>query len=199
MPFNVQQFRASLVADGARASLFDVQLTFPTIVGTGGTAPGTFGSAQQLVTFRAKATALPADSISSIGLNYFGREVKIAGNRTFTDWSITVIQDEPFVLRNAFERWMSGMNSHVSNLRAPEMLSGDGGYQQDGLITQYGKLGNVIKQYKMIGCFPTDVSAVDVDWSAPNVEEFQVTFAYQWWESIETTDSASASGLFQTF
>lgn len=199
MPFNVQAFRASLATDGARASLFDVQLTFPLAVGTAGSAPGTFGTAQQQVTFRARATTLPGDTISSVGVNYFGREVKLAGNRSFTDWSFTVIQDEDFNLRNAFERWMSGINSHVGNLRTPAMLSGDGGYQQDAIVTQYSKIGVPVKQYKIVGAFPTDVSPIELDWGADNIEEFQVTFAYQWWESIATTDSSSASSLIQTF
>lgn len=199
MAFNVQDFRSSLVSDGARSALFDVQLTFPLAVGTGGTAPGAFGSAQQQVTFRARSSSLPGDSVSSIGVNYFGREIKIAGNRSFTDWSFVVINDEDFNLRNAFERWMSGINSHVSNLRLPSMLSGDGGYQQDAYITQYSKTGGPIKSYKLVGCFPTDVSAIDVDWGNDGIEEFTVTFAYQWWESLSTTDSSSSSSLIQTF
>jgi hypothetical protein len=199
MPFNIQDFRASLNDDGARASLFDVSLTFPIAVGTGGTAPGTFGGAQQAVTFRAKASSLPGDSMSSISVNYFGREIKVAGTRTFPDWSITLINDEDFVLRNAFERWMSGINSHVSNLRLPSMLSGDGGYQQDAIVRQYAKTGEIVKMYKMVGCFPTDISAIDLDWAADNIEEFGVTFAYQWWETLETTDSTSSNSLLQQF
>lgn len=199
MPFNVQQFRASLATDGARASLFDVQLTFPLAVATGGSAPGSFGTAQQQVTFRARSSSLPGDTISSIGVNYFGREIKVAGNRSFPDWSFTVINDEDFNLRNTFERWMSGINSHVSNLRLPSMLSGDGGYQQDAFITQYSKIGVPIKTYRLVGCFPTDVSAIDVDWAADNIEEFAVTFAYQWWESVVSTDSSSAISGIQTF
>lgn len=199
MAFNVQAFRASMLTDGARSSLFDVQLTFPLAVATGGTAPGTFGTAQQQVTFRARGTSLPGDSISSIGVNYFGREIKLAGNRSFPDWSIQVIQDEDFNLRNAFERWMSGINSHVSNLRLPSMLPGDGGYQQDAYVTQYSKVGEPIKVYKLVGCFPTDVSAIEVDWSNEGIEEFTVSFAYQWWESLPTTDSTTSAGLIQTF
>lgn len=198
MPFNVQNFRASLVGDGARASLFDVQMTFPLIASTGGTAPGVLGTAQQQVTMRARSTTLPGDSVSSIGVNYFGREIKVAGNRSFTDWSFTVINDEDFVIRNAFERWMSGLNSHVSNLRDPSMVS-PVGYQQDAFVTQYGKAGNVIKRYKLVGCFPTDVSTIDLDWAADNIEEFTVTFAYQWWETLETTDSSTSTSLLQTF
>ena len=151
-------------------------------------------------TFRAKATSLPGDSLSSIGINYFGREIKVAGTRSFPDWSFQVINDEDFVIRNNFERWMSGINSHVSNLRLPEMISGDGGYQTDAYVYQFSKIGGPpIKAYKIVGCFPTDVSAIDLDWGADNIEEFSVTFAYQWWESIGTTDSSSAASLIQTF
>ena len=199
MAFNIQDFRSSMKTDGARASLFDVSMTFPLPVATG-SAPGSFGTAAQQITFRARSTSLPGDSISAIGVNYFGREIKVAGTRSFTDWSFTVINDEDFTIRNAFERWMSGINSHVSNLRLPTMLSGDAGYQQDAFVTQYGKTGDIIKVYKLVGCFPTDVSAIDLDWGAEGIEEFAVTFAYQWWESISTTDSTSTAGSqIQTF
>lgn len=199
MAFNIQDFRSSMKTDGARASLFDVSMTFPLPVATG-SAPGSSGTAAQQITFRARSTSLPGDSISAIGVNYFGREIKVAGTRSFTDWSFTVINDEDFTIRNAFERWMSGINSHVSNLRLPTMLSGDAGYQQDAFVTQYGKTGDIIKVYKLVGCFPTDVSAIDLDWGAEGIEEFAVTFAYQWWESIGTTDSTSTAGSqIQTF
>lgn len=198
MPFNVQEFRSSLLFDGARPSLFDVTMVFPAIVATGGTAAGAVGTASQQVTFKAKSSSLPGDSISSIPVNYFGREIKVAGTRAFTDWSFTVINDEDFVIRNAFERWMSGLNSHVGNLRLPEFMNSVG-YQTDAYVTQYSKEGAILKQYKMIGCFPTDVSAIDLDWaSGDQIEEFAVTFSYQWWESILTTDSSTSITPFQT-
>jgi hypothetical protein len=189
MAFNVQAFRASLVTDGARAALFDVAITFPNVLG----APG--APAQQ-VTFKARSTSLPGDSVSSIPVNYFGREIKVAGTRTFPDWSFTVINDEDFAIRNAFERWMSGLNSHVANLRNGG-LAVAAQYQVDAFVTQYAKTGEPIKVYKIVGAFPTDVSAIDLDWaSGDQIEEFAVTFAYQWWESLgpisPTTDSSSA-------
>jgi len=199
MPFNVQTFRSSLEFDGARAALFDVSLVFPNVIATGGTATGTLGTASQQVTFKARSSSLPGDSVSSINVNYFGREIKVAGSRTFPDWSIQVINDEDFVIRNAFERWMSGINSHVGNLRIPQFTTAFQ-YQADAVITQYAKTGEVIKQYKMVGLFPTDVTAIDVDWGqADQIEEFGVTLAYQWWESIDTTDSSTATAAFQTF
>lgn len=198
MAFNVQEFRSSLLFDGARPSLFDVTMVFPAIVATGGTAVGAVGTASQQVTFKAKSSSLPGDSISSIPVQYFGREIKVAGTRSFTDWSFTVINDEDFVIRNAFERWMSGLNSHVGNLRIPDFMNSVG-YQTDAYVTQYSKEGTLIKQYKMIGCFPTDVSAIDLDWSqGDQIEEFAVTFAYQWWESILTTDASTSVTPFQT-
>lgn len=200
MAFNVQDFRATMQFDGARPTLFDVAMTFPLLVGTGGTAPGTFGSAPQQVTFKARSTSLPGDSVSAIPLNYFGREIKVAGNRTFPDWSFTVINDEDFVIRNAFERWMSGINSHISNIRALPFVTAEGGYQQDAYVRQYAKTGQLIKAYKIVGAFPTDVSAIDLDWgSTDQVEEFAVTFAYQWWESLETTETSSSPFTYQTF
>ena len=69
-------------------------------------------------------------------------------------------------------------------------------YQADAMVTQYAKTGEIIKQYKLIGCFPTDVAAIDLDWaSGDQIEEFGVTFAYQWWESaypVVTTDISGA-------
>ena len=199
MPFNVQNFRASLQFDGARASLFEVTMTFPAVVATGGGAPGAIGSAAQQVTFKAKSSSLPGDSISSIPVNYFGREIKVAGTRAFTDWSFVVINDEDFLIRNSFERWMSGINSHVGNLRLGAMATAPG-YQVDAFITQFAKTGEPIKTYRLVGAFPVDVAAIDVDWgSGDQIEEFNVTFAYQWWESILTTDSTTATSGIQTF
>ena len=201
MAFNVQDFRSRLQFDGARPNLFDIQLAFPPLVGTGGSAPGTLGTAQEQLTFRARASSLPGNSISSIPVNYFGREIKVPGNRSFPDWSFTVINDEDFTIRTAFERWMSGMNSHVQNLRAPEFIQGDGGYGADAFITQYGKVDEVIlKRYRMVGGFPVDLSPIALDWGAnDSIEEFEVTMSYQWWESLDSTDGSTSSSLFQTF
>lgn len=185
MAFNVQQFRASLVNDGARASLFEVVMTLPPTIGIG-------ASLDMEVRFKARATSLPGDSVSSISVPYFGREIKVAGTRTFPDWSITVINDENFRIRNNLEIWMSGLNSHVNNRRAATLINSSQ-YQSDAWVNQYAKDGSLIKQYRIVGLFPTDVAPIDLDWaSGDQIEEFSVTFAYQWWEStfpVVTTDT----------
>jgi hypothetical protein len=100
------------------------------------------------------------------------------------DWTITIINDEDFVVRNAFERWMNGINSHNLNVRNP-IASTPLGYAVDGQVTQFGKAGDTIKQYKFVGLFPTDVTPIDVDWGSNDaIEEFSVTMSYQWWEAV---------------
>ena len=195
MVFRVQEFRAQMNYDGARPNLFKCDLTFPTII-TGGSG------AQTKFSFMARAAQLPGSTVNSIPQFYFGRELKFAGNRQFPEWSVTVINDEDFLIRDAFERWMSGLNSHVGNLRNPAFEKGDGGYQQDGFITQYAKTGEVIKKYKFVGLFPIDVSPIELDWGANDtIEEYAVTFAYQWWEWVAgengpTTDAVAANVPF---
>lgn len=178
MAFNVNEFRSQMLGDGARPNLFEVSMPFPAF-----SLPE---NAQQKLTFMCKTAQLPGSTVGVVPVQYFGRELKFVGNRTFADWSITVINDEDFVVRNAFERWMNGINSHSLNVRNPGALNPIS-YTVDAQVTQYSKSGNAIKNYKFIGMFPTDVTPIDVDWgSNDTIEEFSVTLSYQWWESADS-------------
>ena len=177
MAFNVNEFRSQMIGDGARPNLFEVSMPFPVF-----SAPG---NAQTKLTYMCKTAQIPGSTLGVVPVQYFGRELKFVGNRTFTDWTITIINDEDFVIRNAFERWMAGINSHNLNVRNPAALA-PLGYSVDGEVTQFGKNGNTLKKYKFIGLFPTDLTAIDVDWgSNDTIEEFTVTLAFQWWEALE--------------
>ena len=193
MAFNVQQFRSQLTGDGARPNLFQCTLTFPILASSGGaTSPGGIQDNVNLTekfTFMARAAQLPGSTVNQIPVNYFGREIKFSGNRTFPEWTVTIINDEDFRLRNAFEKWMHGLNSHVTNTRGASFQNSLD-YQQDAVVTQFGKAGNIIKQYQLVGMFPIDVSPIELDWgSNDTIEEYAVTFAYQWWESNTTETS----------
>ncbi len=178
MAFSVNEFRAQMQGDGARPNLFEVSMPFPAFA-----APG---NSQTKLTFMCKTAALPGSTVGTVPVTYFGRELKFVGNRSFQDWTITIINDEDFGIRNAFERWMNGINSHNLNVRNPLALS-PLGYSVDGEVTQFGKSGNTLKKYKFVGLFPTDLSQIDVDWgSNDTIEEFSVTLAYQWWDSVES-------------
>lgn len=177
MAFNINEFRSQMQGDGARPNLFEVQMPFPAFA-----LPG---NAQTKLTFMCKTAQLPGSTLGIVPVQYFGRELKFPGNRTFADWTITVINDEDFSVRNAFERWMNGINSHNLNVRNPAAAS-PLGYTVDASVTQFGKKGDTLKKYKFIGVFPTDVSPIDVDWGANDtIEEFTVTLSYQWWDSAQ--------------
>lgn len=179
MAFNVASFRSNMIGDGARPNLFQVNLNFPAIASNGPLAG-------QKATFMAKAAQLPGSSVGTVPVYYFGRELKFAGNRTFPDWTLQIINDEDFIIRNSLESWMNSINSHQGNVRSAQ-ASNPSGYTVDAKVTQFGKTGDVLKEYSFIGLFPIDVAPIDLDWgSNDTIEEYSVTFAYQYW-TAETT------------
>jgi len=181
MAFNVGEFRSQLEGDGARPNLFDVSLVLPAILG--------YAGANQKLAFTCKSASLPGSTVGTVLLQYFGREVKLAGNRTFAPWTVTILNDEDWSVRTGFEKWLNALNSHAGNQR----LSGAGnsiGYTVDASVNQYAKTGSSpVATYKFVGLFPTDLSQIDLDWGANDtIEEFTVTFDYQYW--TRTNDGA---------
>lgn len=170
MPFNVQDFKSrGLTLEGARPTLFQVEITNP----PAGTA---VGNAIDKLTFSCRATQLPPEIVESIPVGYFGREIKLSGDRTFPDWNVSIINDEDFLVRDMMENWSDIQNSHVENLRR------DLNYKVSAVITQFGKGGNALKQYEMVGIFPTVVGPIEVSWDNKNqIEVFDVTFSFDWW------------------
>jgi len=180
MAFNVADFRANMVGDGARPNLFQVTLTFPAIAANGTTAG-------QKATFMAKAAQLPGSTIGQVPVYYFGRELKFAGNRTFADWTLQIINDEDFSIRNSIESWMNAINSHAGNVRNASATT-PSSYTVDASVTQYSKTGDALKTYNFVGMYPLDLAPIDLDWgSNDTIEEYGVTFAYQWWETDTTS------------
>jgi hypothetical protein len=175
MAFNVDQFRANLTGDGARPNLFQVSLILPGYVGNA-------GAAGQKLTFMCNAAQLPESTIGMTPAYYFGREVKLAGNRTYGDWTIQIINDEDFLIRNAMEEWHSNINGPVGNKRATTAETVDDGYGVNATVIQYAKDSTAIKQYQFVGMWPTSISNIDLNWqSNDQLEEFSVTFAYQYY------------------
>ena len=189
-PFSVSNFTSALAGDGARPNLFQVNMTLPII------APANQATGQTLngrnITFKAKAAQLPGSTIGTVPLYYMGREMKFAGNRTFADWTVTIINDEDFSIRNSIELWMNALNSNEGNVRGAYVgnLSPNVGlgYTTQASVTQYGKDGRQLKKYDFVGMFPVDMSPIDLDWGTnDSIEEFSVTFAYQYWNAADTT------------
>jgi hypothetical protein len=171
MAFNIQEIRSQLALGGARNSLFQVQIANPAN-----------GAGDVKVPFMVKAAQIPASTLGMIEVPYFGRKIKIAGDRTFAEWTVTVINDEDFLIRNAMEQWMHSINSHAGNIRefgsASPLL-----YKSNAQITQFSKTGVPIREYTFNGMFPTEVSTIEMAWETTDaIEEFTVTFQYDFWE-----------------
>lgn len=123
---------------------------------------------------------MPPAVVDDVPAYYYGRAMKLAGDRTFPDWEITVYNDEDFALRLLFENWNNRINTLISNRMDPSVYPT--GYKVDGEVIQEGKDGHIIRSYKFHGLWPKIVDTMPLDWSAQNqLQEFSVTFAYDLW------------------
>jgi len=173
---NINEFKSRLRGGGARPNQFKVTLPFPGYAAVGGETSD--------LAFLCKASALPGQTIGAIDIPFRGRQLKIAGDRTFDDWQITVINDTDFKLYRAFERWMNGINNMTDN----EGIANPADYQVDGFIDQLDRNGATLKSYTYRGLFPTTLQSIPLDYSTNStIEDFQVTFAIQYFETDTTT------------
>lgn len=173
MAFNINEIRAQLALGGARPSLFQVTITNPINQ-----------IADLKVPFLVRASQIPASTLGTIEVPYFGRRIKIAGDRRFGEWPVTVINDEDFLIRNAMEQWSNSINSLQGNINtlgsgAPAL------YKSQATVTHFGKAGEILRVYQFNGIYPETVSAIDLDWSVQDtLEEFGVTFQYDSFEVV---------------
>lgn len=171
MAFNINLFQGAMKLGGARNSLFQVNITNPVN-----------SIADIEVPFMAKATNIPASTLTSVPIKYFGRDVKFAGSRTFEPWNTTIINDEDFAIRNALEEWHNAINSREGNLRslgsASPVL-----YKSTAQVTQFSKTGVPVRVYNFIGLWPSTIAAIELAWDTSEaIEEYQVTWEYDYWE-----------------
>ena len=195
----ITDFKSRLVGGGSRANLFEVELYFPA---------GLSIVTDEVFRFMVKGAELPGSTVSAISIPFRGRQLKVSGDRTFAPWTITVINDTNFTLRNSFEKWMNFMNRNDDNAGVITPTQ----YQTDMKVHQLGRglqnantlpgTGDQIpihKSYKFYGAFPTDITPIALSYdSVDTVEEFSVTFEYQWWDTYEAGSDASMLGTGET-
>ena len=170
----VDDMKAKLVGGGARPNLFKVTMSFPSYVTAN----------VELASYMCKATSMPASTIAPIAVPFRGRQLQIAGDRTFDPWSVTIINDTDFNVRNSFEQWMNGINQHKQNTGLTQPSS----YMADMIVEQLDKDGTVEKTYNIRGTFPTNLGAIELSYDSENaIEEFEVELQIQYWESDKTT------------
>jgi len=183
----IDQFKSRLTGGIARPNLFEVVLAFPD-----GVVDSDVSDIDVKSRFLVKAAALPASNIAPITVPFRGRQLKIAGDRTFDEWTITVINDTDFAIRSSFERWMNSMSKVSDN--AGNVNPED--YTRDAYVYQLGRApvaaGSqtsdqnlpILRTYKFYSVFPTNVSQIDLSYDQSDaVEEFTVTLQVQWWEA----------------
>ncbi len=187
----IDDFKASVVSDFARPNLFQVDFNFPTGI-INDSALSNLGN------FTVRAANLPASQIGVIEVPFRGRVLKIAGDRTFEPWTITIMNDSGFVLRNAFELWVEAIQAANENFTAAGSLGDESdstGYFADMSVWQLARDtggtsavgGNTdapktLKGYKFYNCFPSNVAAIDLDFGSNDaVEEFTVELQVQYW------------------
>jgi len=178
---DIANFRAQLVGDGARPNLFRVTLNLPAGISSS-------GSFNEKFSILCRAASIPASSLGAAPVAYMGREVQLAGNRTFADWSVTVLNDEDFSIRNTIEDWMAKINSHRTNVRDESFISATS-YTSNALVEHLGKSGedNIIASYNVLALWPKELDAINLAYDQNNqIEEYGITFSMDYWERTTT-------------
>jgi hypothetical protein len=180
----ITDFKSKLTGGGARANLFEVVLSFPD------SAP-TDGNVLDKSRFLIKTAALPASTIGPVNVPFRGRILKIAGDRTFESWTVTVINDTDFSIRSALENWINSINrvSDATGATDPAL------YQADAFVYQLDRDGSTLRAYHMYDIFPTNIAQIALSSETTDaIEEFTCEFQVQWWEAVKGTGT-NAGGL----
>jgi hypothetical protein len=194
----ISQFKGQLAGGGVRPNLFEVTLNFPNGSGqslsfmSNDTQPtsaeqqiSTSGVADK-IPFLVKSAALPASNISPVEVPFRGRVLKVAGERTFDTWTVTVLNDTDFRIRTAMEQWMNGI-SRLTN-GSGEVNPQD--YTADANVDQLGRNGEIHRRYNFVGLFPTNISEIPLSFDTTDtIEEFTVEFQVLYWTIAAITDS----------
>ena len=173
----VDDFKSKLRGGGARPNLFKATINFP----------GYANGDPELTSFLCETAQLPGSTMGIIVVPFRGRQLKMAGDRTFAEWTVTIINDTDFAVRNSIERWMNGMNAHSANTGLVSPID----YEADSRVEQLDRDGSQLKEYIFRGAFPTDLSPIDLNYgSNDEIERFQVTFQYQYFDSLNPTTTS---------
>ena len=197
---SISDFKSKVATDFARPNLFVCELNFPSTFTDQSTL-------KDLGTFTVKAANLPATQLGTVEVPYRGRVLKIAGDRTFEPWTITIMNDKNFKLRDAFEKWTESIQAYAQNITTAGTNIQN--YYADMFVSQLdrntsavgtqapkpagsektasegaqGLPHQVLRQYRFVDVFPTNISAIDLDFGSNDaIEEFTVEMQVQYWQ-----------------
>ena len=186
----ITDFKSQLRGGGARPNLFRVDLG--DFGGQGASGLG-WDNAQEDFNFLCKATSMPTQTIGSVDVPFRGRILKGAGDRTFEPWTVTVINDEAFNVRSAFEAWGRRINDLTTGVGIvqPKDYMGSGTIQQlsRGVGPDDSK---VLQEYMVQDIWPSEIGSIDLSYeSSDAIEEFTVTFQVQYMEILGASTQTS--------
>ena len=189
--FSVTKLKSSLTQGGARPSLFSASITYP--AGLTLTEPSTKAK------FLIKASQIPQSTIGSYDVFFHGKAIRVAGDRTYDTLDTTIYNDEDYGIRKVLEKWMNMISHSHLNIRkysrSTAALEGTGAkYKSTITVTQHSKAGGDLRTYTFHGAWPSNLSAIALDWgSASDIEEFVCTWNYDYWDAKDGS-SPSTSG-----
>ena len=172
----ITDFKSKLSGGGARSNLFECELAFPPAVNVEG-----LNDILNKARFLVKAANLPASNVAPIEVPFRGRVLKIAGDRTFDTWTITVINDTDFAIRSAFEKWMNTINRVSDNTGTTNPAD----YQADAFVFQLDRDGQSLRKYRFYDTFPTQVGPIELSYDAQGIQEFTVELQVQYIEILK--------------
>ena len=187
---SLTELKTALTGRGARANLFEIEIGFPDAIAS--TIPST--AAKDKTKILCKAAAVPGFTVGTIEVPYrAGRRIKIPGDRTFADWTVTIINDEDHSLRQAFNAWINLISK--GNYNSATKSSAISEYYQD-ITCNHLKADNTIsRKYQLNDAFPTDVSAIDLSFdSTDTLSEFTVNFQYHYLKAGNSTTAFTTVG-----
>lgn len=172
MAFSINEIRAQLQYGGARTSMFQVTITNPVLP-----------AADIKFPFLCESASIPTSEIGVIQVPYFGRFIKIPGDRTFSPWSTTVLNDEDFVIRNSLETWHNAINALERNIATRGAAPTN--YKTQATVTQFSKDGSELRTYQLNGFWPSQLSDITLNWGEQNtIERFSCTWEYDNYEIV---------------
>ena len=190
----IDDFKSRLVQGGARPNLFEVEFNFPTAI----KEQLSVSTVEEDLKFRMmiKGAQLPSSNIAEVVVPFRGRQLKVAGDRRFDPWTITILNDGDLNIRDAFEKW----SNFIIKVSDGSGTINPADYQADWVVHQLGRGAGdlmtpgeqntnqlpVLRSYRMRGCWPSAISGIELSYdSADTIEEFQVTMQVQYWEAFD--------------
>ena len=190
----IDSFKSRLLQGGARPNLFEIEFNFP--IPIKGIGPINDIESDDKFRMMIKGAQLPASNVAEVVVPFRGRQLKVAGDRRFDPWTITVLNDGDFNIREAFEKW----SNFILKVSDGSGAVNPADYQADWTVHQLGRGTNkletpggdnenklpVLRSYRMKGCWPSSISAIELSYdNADVIEEFQVTLQVQYWEAFD--------------